>query len=69
MLSFKDYNRLFLEPTKLLSWSGQGTVLILILQKTYGVLKDKVADKHLSNIPTLIKAIKLVWIHEIPKEF
>ena len=32
-------------------------------------VKDKVADKHPSNVPALIEAIKLVRICEIPEQF
>ena len=36
----------------------------------YGVFSYhvKVAQKHPSSIPSLIEAIKLVWIREIPEE-
>ena len=40
-----------------------------IYQKPLYVLKDKVAENLFPNILTLIKAIKLVWIHKIPEEF
>ena len=33
------------------------------------ILEDKVAEKSLPNIFSLIEAIKLVWIRKIPDEF
>ena len=39
------------------------------IENLWAAFKDKVADKHPSNIPALIEAIKLVWIREIPEEF
>ena len=51
-----------------LEWAGNSPDLNLI-ENLWAVLKDEVADKHPSNIPSLIEAIKLVWIREIPEEF
>ena len=38
-----------------------------LIENLWAVLEDEVADKHSSNIPALIEAIKLVCIREIPK--
>ena len=51
----------------LLEWPGNSPDLNPI-KNLWAVLKNKVADKHPSNISALSKAIKLVWIHEIPDE-
>ena len=39
------------------------------IKNFWTVLKDKVTEKHSSNIPAFIEAIKLVWISETPKKF
>ena len=52
----------------LLEWPGNSPDFN-ITESLWAVFKDEVADKHPSNISALIKAIKLVWIHDIPEEF
>ena len=54
--------------TTLQEWPGN-TPDLNPIENLWAVLKNKVADKHSSNISTLIEAIKLVWICEIPEEF
>ena len=64
---FKDCNRLFrANKITLLECPGNNFDLNLI-ENLWAVLEDEVADKHSSNIPALIEAIKLVCICEIPK--
>ena len=52
----------------LLEWPGNSSDLNP-RENLWTVFKDKAADKHPSNISALIKAIELVWVREIPKEF
>ena len=50
----------------LLEWPGNSPGRNPI-KNLWAVLKDKVTNKHLSNISTLIEATKLVWIRKIPE--
>ena len=52
----------------LLEWPGNSPDLYHI-ENLWAVLKNKVTDKHPSNISALIEAIKLVWIRKIPDKF
>ena len=52
----------------LLKWPGKSPDLNPI-ENVRPVITDKVAEKQPSNIPALIKTIKLTWIREMPEEF
>ena len=64
------YEQILLGANKitLLKWSGNN-FNVKFIENFSTVLKSKVDEKLLTNIPVLMKAIKLVWIRKMPEEF